>query len=103
MHCHTGLWHAVYLGGLLGTGLIEVPAQDGPDVSDLAVGCHLIGLCAGGKHVSAAGWAVGDMELCVICVPLHQHQHTGVSSRVSGNDSTWSKGGMLISTLMTPL
>ena len=84
VHYHTGLCHAVYLSGLLGTRLIEIPAQDGPDISDLAVGRHLIRLCAGGNHASAAAWAVGDMQLCPICVPLHQHQHKEVRCALPG-------------------
>ena len=94
VHYHTGLCHAVYLSGLLGTRMVEVPAEDGPDISDLAVGCHLLGFCAGGNHASAAAWAVGDMQLCPICVPLHQDQHKEVRCSSPDDCSTCRKGCM---------
>ena len=92
VHYHTGHCHVVYLSGLLGTRLVEVPAQDGPDVPDLAVGRHLLRLCAGGNHAPAAAWAIRDMELCPICVPLHQHRNNKVRCELPANRSTWRKG-----------
>lgn len=68
-----------YLCGLLGAGLIQISAQDGPDVPDLAVRRNLLCFCALRVYATAAGGAVWHEQRRPIRVLLQVNNTSSVT------------------------